>query len=79
MTARDDFGERIPERIVKQTFDIAPPAGEQAIPQERLRARTVEQRWRPLVNYSMQVTMLLLCCRAAHSVRQLPAKYSGLR
>ena len=29
MTTRDDFGERTFERIVKQTFDIAPPAGEQ--------------------------------------------------
>ena len=44
MTAQDEFGERIPKRIVKQTFDIAALAGEQAIPQERLRARTVEQR-----------------------------------
>ena len=43
MTAQDEFGERIPERIVKQTFDNAAPAGEQVIPQERLRARTVEQ------------------------------------
>ena len=25
MTAQDEFGERIPERIVKQTFDIAAP------------------------------------------------------
>ena len=43
MTAQDEFGERFPERTVKQTFDIAAPAGEQVIPQERLRARTVEQ------------------------------------
>ena len=36
MTAQDEFGVRIPGRIVNQTFDIAPPACEQLIPQERL-------------------------------------------
>ena len=29
MTTRDDFGERTTESIVKQTFDIGPPAGKQ--------------------------------------------------
>ena len=29
MTTQHDFGERIPEHSVKQTCDIAPPAGEQ--------------------------------------------------
>ena len=93
MTAQDEFGERIPERIAKQTFDNAAPAGEQVIPQNRLRARTVEQRVDipdasdhgvPLVlasdgNYSMQVTMLLLCCHATHAFRRRPAKNIGLR
>ena len=76
--------------IAKQTCDTAAPAGEQVIPQKRLRARTVEQRvdipmppimYRAVVfvNYSMQVTMLLLCCRATHAVRRHLAKNSGLR
>ena len=79
MTAQDEFGERSPERIVKQTFDIAPPAGEQVIPQERLRAQTVEQRVDIPMPPIMASPLVLASGEPADSPEELRPQGRGLR
>ena len=79
MTAQDEFGERSPERIVKQTFDIAPPAGEQVIPQERLRALTVEQRVDIPMPPIMASPLVLASGEPAENPEELRLQGRGLR
>ena len=79
MTAQDEFGEHIPERIVKQTFGIAPLAGEQLIPQERLRARTVEQRVDIPMPPIMASPPVLASDKPAENPEELRIQDRGLR
>ena len=64
---------------MKQTFDIAPPAGEQVIPQERLRAQTVEQRVDIPMPPIMASPLLLASGEPADSPEELRPQGRGLR
>ena len=64
---------------MKQTFDIAPLAGEQLIPQERLRARTVEQGVDIPMPPIMASALMLASDEPAENPEELPLQGRGLR
>ena len=64
---------------MKQTFDIAPPAGEQVIPQERQRAQTVEQRADIPMPPIMGSTLVLASEEPSEDSEELRPQCRGLR